>query len=202
MTRGVERALIALLAVAASWSALADGVAERLVSAARERTRHHEIYDGSYRRIGYPMGDVADDRGVCSDLVIRAYRRVGFDLQVAVHEDMMRHFSAYPANWGLRRPDPNIDHRRVPNLQRFLKRTGAAVPVTAEAGDYHTGDLVTWMLPGNLPHIGIVSDRKVWTTGRPKVIHNVGAGPVEDDSLFRYPITGHYRWDAGRQHAR
>lgn len=202
MTRGVGRMLVALLAVAASGNALADGVAERLVAAARERTRQHETYDGSYRRIGYPMGDVANDRGVCSDLVIRAYRQVGVDLQVAVHEDMRRHFSAYPANWGLRRPDRNIDHRRVPNLQTFLKRTGAAVPVSADAGDYLAGDLVTWMLPGNLPHIGIVSDQKVGTTGRPKVIHNVGAGPVEDDSLFSYRITGHYRWDIGRQRAR
>lgn len=114
----------------------------------------------------------------------------------------MRHFSAYPANWELRRPDRNIDHRRVPNLQTFLKRAGASVPVTSDPQDYLAGDLVTWMLPGNLPHIGIVSDQHVEATGHPKVIHNVGAGPVEDDILFNYRITGHYHLDIGRQCAR
>lgn len=158
MKHDAKRLVVALLAIAASCGVLADGLTESLVSAARERTRHHETYDGSYRQIGYPMGDVADDCGVCTDLVIRAYRQVGVDLQVAVHEDMMRHFSAYPANWELRRPDRNIDHRRVPNLQIFLKRAGASVPATSDPKDYLAGDLVTWMLPGKLPHIGIVSE--------------------------------------------
>jgi uncharacterized protein len=165
-----------------------------LVEAARERTRHHEVYDGAYRRIAYPMGDVQNDRGVCTDVVIRAYRKLSIDLQVLVHEDMAAHFSSYPAQWGLKHPDSNIDHRRVPNLQRFFERMGASVPVSSLATHYAPGDLVTWMLPGNLPHIGIVSDKQVPGTPRPLIIHNIGAGPVEDDTMFRFPITGHYRY--------
>jgi uncharacterized protein YijF (DUF1287 family) len=139
------------------------------------------------------MGDVPNDRGVCTDLVIRAYRAVGVDLQVLVHEDMKREFSAYPQMWGLRGPDKNIDHRRVPNLQKFFERAGAKLAVTKRSEDYKPGNLVTWMLPGNLPHIGIVSDRKT-AEGRPRILHNIGAGPVEDDILLAYPITGHYRF--------
>jgi uncharacterized protein YijF (DUF1287 family) len=165
-----------------------------LVEAARGRTRQREVYDGSYRAIAYPLGDVPADRGVCTDLVIRAYRSIQIDLQVLVHEDMTRNFAAYPQLWGLRRPDRNIDHRRVPNLQRFFERAGADLAVTAKPEDYVEGDLVTWMLPGNLPHIGIVSDQRVSGSSRPKIIHNIGAGPVEDDILFVYPITGHYRY--------
>jgi uncharacterized protein YijF (DUF1287 family) len=165
-----------------------------LIAAARVRTTRHEIYDGSYRVIGYPMGDVPNDRGVCTDLIIRAYRALGIDLQVLVHEDIKDHFAVYPQVWGLRKPDRNIDHRRVPNLQKFFERAGAKLRVTTAAGDYKPGDLVTWMLPGNLPHIGIISDQKVPGSTRPRVIHNIGAGPVEDDILFAYPITGHYRY--------
>jgi hypothetical protein len=180
--------------VAFCGSALALGFAGDLVKAARELTQHQETYDGSYRRIAYPMGDVPDDRGVCTDVVIRAYRQLHVDLQVRVHEDMVRNFSAYPKLWKMPRPDRNIDHRRVPNLQTFLKRQGAALPVTQIPQHYLAGDLVTWMLPGNLPHIGVVSDRLVVGTRRPKIIHNIGAGPVEDDTLFAFPITGHYRY--------
>ena len=165
-----------------------------LVEAARERTRHREIYDGSYRAIGYPNGDVPSERGVCTDLIVRAYRALGIDLQVLVHEDMLASFEEYPPLWGLRSPDSNIDHRRVPNLQRFFERAGAGVRVTRIPEDYVAGDLVTWMLPGNLPHIGIVSDQRVAGAGHPKIIHNIGAGPVEDDILFEYAITGHYRY--------
>ncbi len=160
-----------------------------LVEAARARTTLHETYDGS----AYPMGDVPSDRGVCTDLIVRAYRALGIDLQVLVHEDMREHFELYPKSWGLRKPDRNIDHRRVPNLQRFLERAGASKRVTNVPEDYAAGDLVTWMLPGNLPHIGIVSDKKMSDGRRPRIIHNIGAGPVEDDILFAYPITGHYR---------
>jgi uncharacterized protein YijF (DUF1287 family) len=163
-----------------------------LVQAARARTTLHETYDGSYRSIAYPMGDVPSDRGVCTDLIVRAYRALGIDLQVLVHEDMRAHFELYPKLWGLLKPDRNIDHRRVPNLQRFLERAGASKPVTNVPGDYVAGDMVTWMLPGNLPHIGIVSDKKTSDGRRPRIIHNIGAGPVEDDILFAYPITGHY----------
>jgi len=154
----------------------------------------HEIYDGSYRVIAYPMGDVPNDRGVCTDLIVRAYRALRIDLQVLVHEDMKDHFAEYPQAWGLRKPDRNIDHRRVPNLQKFLERAGAKRRVSTAAEDYKPGDLVTWMLPGNLPHIGIISDQSVPGSTRPKVIHNIGAGPVEDDILFLYRITGHYRY--------
>jgi uncharacterized protein len=185
---------LAIAGLLSSRSALADDFSRKLVDAARERTRRHETYDGAYRRIGYPLGDVPDHLGVCTDLVVRAYRRLGIDLQVLVHEDMTRSFAAYPTGWGLKRPDPNIDHRRVPNLQVFLVRKGHTYPVSHAPTDYAAGNLVTWRLPGNLPHIGIVSDRLVPGTRRPKIIHNIGAGPVEDDILFSYPITGRYRY--------
>jgi uncharacterized protein len=187
---GSAMGAILLLAMGAHADSFDDG----LIAAARERTTRHEIYDGAYRKIGYPLGDVPDDRGVCTDVVIRAYREVGIDLQVLLHEDMLSHFNKYPQAWGLRAPDSNIDHRRVPNLQRFFERHGKVLRVNTSARDYAPGDLVTWMLPGNLPHIGIVSDRFVQGTSRPQVFHNIGAGTVEDDTLFVYPVTGHYRF--------
>jgi len=168
--------------------------AARLVAAALEQTAQPVVYDGSYRRIPYPGGDVPPQVGVCTDVVVRAYRRIGVDLQLEVHEDMMRAFRAYPQLWGLPRPDANIDHRRVPNLQTFLRRAGAERAVSREAGDYRAGDLVTWMLPGNLPHIGLVSDRLSTTSRSPLVVHNIGQGPKLEDVLFAYPITGHYRY--------
>lgn len=166
---------------------------ERLAAAAIERTHHTVQYDGSYRRIGYPGGDVPDDVGVCTDVVIRAYRATGIDLQQLVHEDMRRHFAAYPHLWGLRAPDANIDHRRVPNLQAFFRRQGAEVAVSRDPNAYATGDLVTWMLPGNLPHIGIIAGQRS-PSGSPLVVHNIGSGPRVEDMLFAYPITGHYRY--------
>jgi uncharacterized protein YijF (DUF1287 family) len=188
------RAALVLALAAACTAAFAGKFADTLVNAARDRTTQYEIYDGSYRRMAYPLGDVPNDRGVCTDLVIRAYRKLGIDLQVLIHEDMVRYFAEYPAIWGMRQPDRNIDHRRVPNMQAFFARVGASVPVSDAVQDYLAGDVVTWMLPGNLPHIGIVSDQMVAGTRRPKVIHNIGAGPVEDDILFVYRITGHYRY--------
>jgi uncharacterized protein YijF (DUF1287 family) len=184
------RQFLFLLALTAASVAVADS--PKLVGAARQQTRSTVTYDGSYTRIGYPMGDVPLNRGVCTDLVIRAYRAIGIDLQVLVHEDMRQHFDLYPHLWGLREPDTNIDHRRVPNLQKFLERTGAEIRSPGAA--YLPGDLVTWMLPGNLPHIGIVSDRRAPASGNPLIIHNIGAGPAEEDMLFAYPITGHYRY--------
>lgn len=168
--------------------------ADSLISAAKERTRHHVVYDGSYQSLSYPEGDVADDRGVCTDLIIRSYRALGIDLQKEVHEDMVANFSDYPSLWQLSGPDANIDHRRVPNLQRFFERSGSDLPVTAAAADYQPGDLVTWMLPGNLPHIGIVGHRKSRDEQRHLIIHNVGRGPRQEDFLYEYPITGHYRF--------
>ncbi len=140
------------------------------------------------------MGDVPKNIGVCTDVVIRSYRAVGIDLQKLVHEDMRRDFSAYPPNWGLRKPDSNIDHRRVPNLQTFFTRHGNTLPISEEALDYKLGDLVTWMLPGNLPHIGIVTDKLVQGTNRSLIVHNIGQGPRLEDALFQYELTGHYRY--------
>ncbi|WLQ13193.1 DUF1287 domain-containing protein [Hahella aquimaris] len=174
----------------------ADGdFSQRLSTAALERTNHQVVYDGSYRRIPYPNGDVPANTGVCTDVVIRAYRQLGVDLQQEVHEDMRQHFSRYPKIWGLKKPDANIDHRRVPNLQTYFSRHGQSLPVTDKAEDYQPGDLVTWMLPGNLPHIGIVVDKKHWLSGRPMIVHNIGRGPKLEDMLFDYPITGHYRYE-------
>ena len=174
-----------------------DDFSRRLVDAAVERAAHRVRYDGAYRRIPYPGGDVPDDVGVCTDVVIRSYRAVGIDLQQEIHEDMRAAFSQYPRIWGLRRPDPNIDHRRVPNLRTFFQRRGAELPVTAEV---RPGDVVTWKLPGGLPHIGLVIDRLTADGTRHLVVHNVGAGPEVDDALLKYRRTGHYRYrgDDGR----
>jgi len=183
---------VLLLALVVASAAFADP--PKLVSAARQQTRSAVTYDGSYVRLAYPLGDVPANRGVCTDVVIRAYRAIGIDLQVLVHEDMAAHFSAYPQLWRLSKPDSNVDHRRVPNLQKFLERKNATLNRTSSGADYRAGDLVTWMLPGNLPHIGIVSDRQAADSGIPLVIHNIGAGPQEEDMLFAHPITGHYRY--------
>lgn len=167
--------------------------AQILVAAAREQTRHPVTYEGAYTRIPYPMGDVAPNKGVCTDVVIRAYRSLGIDLQERVHQDMAAHFSLYPKAWGLSHPDSNIDHRRVPNLRVFLSRFGASLPMTQHGGDYAPGDLVTYRLAYNLPHIAIVSDSRT-RPDRYRIIHNIGAGPQEEDSLLDYDITGHYRY--------
>ena len=172
---------------------LTDDPARRLVAAAISQTRGTVTYDGSYRRIPYPGGDVPANVGVCTDVVVRAYRQIGVDLQVKVNEDMRRAFRSYPALWGMRGPDPNIDHRRVPNLQTFFRRVGAELPRSSDPSTYRPGDIVSWMLPGNLPHIGIVIDRRS-AGGVPLVVHNIGRGPEIDDMLFRYTITGHYRY--------
>jgi uncharacterized protein YijF (DUF1287 family) len=193
------RALVAAAVAAAMTAAIAEppaaSFAARLVDAAMERLDHEVTYDGSYRRIEYPNGDVPENVGVCTDLVIRAYRALGIDLQRAVHEDMKSSFEAYPRTWGLSGPDSNIDHRRVPNLQIFFERHGTVLPKSQDARDYRRGDLVTWMLPGNLPHIGIVASRRSADGRRPLIVHNIGNGPELDDVLFRFPITGHYRYD-------
>ena len=167
---------------------------KKLIQAAIERTKHIVRYDGSYRKIKYPNGDVPDDIGVCTDLVIRSYRKLGIDLQKDVHEDMKVNFDMYPKLWGLSKPDPNIDHRRVPNLQTLFKRKGILLPITKNPNDYVAGDLVSWMLPGNLHHIGIVIDSHSQDDNKPLIVHNIGSGPVIEDILFDYQITGHYRY--------
>lgn len=166
---------------------------EKLSDAAISLTKDHVEYDGAYRRIPYPNGDVAKDRGVCTDVVIRAYRKLGIDLQKEVHEDMKANFSKYPKIWGLKSPDTNIDHRRVPNLQTFFSRHGEVKAISTKAGDYKPGDIVTWMLMGNLPHIGIVVNRKA-PSGNYMVVHNIGSGQELEDCLFSHKITGHYRY--------
>ena len=153
-------------------------------------------YDPSYRKLPFPGGDVAQTTGVCTDVIVRAYRGQNIDLQALVNQDMHAHFSAYPKMWGLKRPDSNIDHRRVPNLQVFFTRHGEKLPVSDKADDYRPGDLVTWMLPGNRPHIGIVSTRRS-ASHTPLIIHNIGHGTREEDILFAFPITGHYRYLPG-----
>jgi hypothetical protein len=143
--------------------------------------------------LAYPGGDVPLETGVCSDVAVRALRQaLGLDLQKLVHEDMKLHFAQYPRNWGLKKPDRNIDHRRVPNLQTYFKRCGWSLPISKAPGDYQAGDLVTCIVPPRLPHIMVVSDRTN-SSGRPLVIHNIGAGTHEEDRLFEFEITGHYR---------
>jgi len=167
----------------------------RLVSAATERTNHTVRYEPAYVRIAYPGGDVPADTGVCTDEVIRSYRVVGVDLQKEVHEDMVHNFSAYPRkwSWGSGKPDSNIDHRRVPNLMVFFQRKGESLPASARLEDYSPGDLVTYDLGGNVPHIAIVVDRK-GSSGRYMVEHNIGQAPKIEDVLFNWKITGHYRY--------
>jgi uncharacterized protein len=193
-----RRLLLAAPLVFTSAPAQAGTWPQRLVEAAEAQVGRTLFYDPAYVRISYPGGDVPQDRGVCTDVIIRAYRDgLDFDLQKAVHEDMAAHFSAYPQHWGLARTDSNIDHRRVPNLQTYFNRKGAALAVTSEAADYVAGDLVTMMLPGNLPHIGIVSATMNDDATRPLLVHNIGGGTQRQDVLFTYPATGHYRFNPG-----
>lgn len=180
----------------ASSPASREEFSKRLVAAAIERTHHKVRYVSDYVRIPYPGGDVAADTGVCTDEVIRSYRVVGVDLQKEVHEDMVKNLSAYPnkRRWLLAHPDSNIDHRRVPNLMVFFQRKGESLPITNKVADYVPGDLVTWDLGRGVPHIGIVVDQKSGSSGRYKVVHNIGEGPKMEDVLFNWNITGHYRY--------
>jgi uncharacterized protein YijF (DUF1287 family) len=168
---------------------------KRLSKAALELTNDRVVYDPSYFRLDYPMGDVPADRGVCTDVVIRAYRKLGIDLQQLVHEDMRAHFSSYPNKWNLTKTDRNIDHRRVPNLMKFFERHGQSVAISDDPMQYQPGDIVCWMLPGNLTHIGIVVDKKSPNGRNYQVVHNIGAGQVIEDCLFTYRIIGHYRFE-------
>jgi uncharacterized protein len=169
---------------------------QHLIAAAIERTHHVVSYDPAYVRISYPGGDVPADTGVCTDEIIRSYRSVGVDLQKEVHEDMVRNFDLYPRRWRwvLSRPDPNIDHRRVPNLMVFFARKGESLPLSGRADDYAPGDLVTWDLGGGVPHIGVIVDQKSAKSGRYMIVHNIGQGPRMEDIMFNWKITGHYRY--------
>lgn len=165
-----------------------------LISSARAQVGVTRHYDPSYVSLDYPGGDVPRDRGVCTDVLIRAMRDgAAIDLQLAVNRDMKANFAAYPRNWGLSRTDANIDHRRVPNLATLLRRLGAELPPDEDPAAFLPGDIVTMMLPGNLPHILLVSDTRSRDGARPLVIHNIGRGTQEEDALFAYPHTGHFR---------
>jgi len=188
---------IALLLLLAwlQWPAGAQsGFYRQLAEAAQALTQQKVIYDPAYYRLPYPGGDVPPDRGVCTDVIIRAYRKMGIDLQQAVHEDMQQNFARYPKNWGLKKPDPHIDHRRVPNLMVFFSRHGAALEKSAHAADYSPGDIVAWSLGGGITHIGIVSGKKSPRSGRYLIVHNIGGGQVLEDVLFDFKIIGHYRY--------
>lgn len=174
--------------------ARAEDFTSRLVQVAKHYTQLAIQYDPSYFSLKYPNGDAPSDRGVCTDLVIRSYRKVGVDLQKLVHEDMAKNFSQYPKKWQLTKTDRNIDHRRVPNLMTFFKRQGASLAITDQAKDYLPGDLVTWDLGGGVPHIGIVTDELSSTPDRYKVAHHIGGTPTHEDVLFEWVITGHYRY--------
>ncbi|NJK96331.1 MAG: DUF1287 domain-containing protein [Bacteroidales bacterium] len=168
--------------------------AGKLSDAALELTKQKVMYDPAYFKISYPNGDVPSNKGVCTDVIIRAYRKLGIDLQKEVHEDMKVNFSTYPKIWGLKKPDTNIDHRRVPNLMVFFKRHGSVKPVTLNPGDYDPGDIVCWNLGGSITHIGLVVNKKSADGSRFMIVHNIGAGQVLEDVLFRYKIIGHYTY--------
>ncbi|TNE71997.1 DUF1287 domain-containing protein [bacterium] len=165
-----------------------------LADSAFTLTFDHVEYDPTYFSIPYPNGDVPKDKGVCTDVIIRAYRKLGIDLQKNVHEDMAAHFGLYPKIWGLKRTDKHIDHRRVPNLMVFFKRFGIEKPITQNPDDYQAGDIVCWNLSGGITHIGLVSTHKTPDGKRPLIIHNIGGGQEEEDMLFNYTIIGHYSY--------
>lgn len=167
----------------------------KVTDAALAQTRVTTRYDAAYVGLSYPGGDVPPEGGVCTDVIVRAFRAAGVDLQRSVHEDMAKHFSAYPKLWSLRKPDSNIDHRRVPNLMTFFTRGGKSLPVTRSAPDYQPGDVVSWIIPGGLAHIGLVAAAaSAEDPSRHLMIHNIGAGARQEDVLFSYRITGHYRY--------
>lgn len=178
---------------------------KRLSNAARQRTRQRVVYDGRYIRIGYPWGDVPANIGVCTDVVIRSYRKLGIDLQSQVHKDMSGSFGAYPnyRKWGLSKPDSNIDHRRVYNLKVFFKRHGQSLPITRNPAHYQPGDLVTWELAPGIGHIGIVvNQRSKQDPRRHMIVHNIAEGPKMEDILFRFRISGHYRYSGKMRYFR
>lgn len=170
--------------------------AAKLIAAAKGQVGKTVGYDGSYVKLAYPMGDIPTSTGVCTDVVIRAYREAfGVDLQRLVHEDMKQAFGSYPKIWGLKRPDRNIDHRRVPNLERYFVRAKSSLPISESGKDYLPGDLVSQRLPGNLPHIAIVSHHASRDGQRPLIIHNIGAGTRIEDRIFDFRINGHFRFN-------
>ncbi len=191
----IARLLVGLLGLFGLLQPLAAASdVERLLAAAIGQIGVTTSYDPAYVRLAYPGGDVPLERGVCSDVIIRAMRAVDIDLQVELHTDMRAHFSAYPALWGLKRADRNIDHRRVANLETWFARQGRSTPVSSVTSDYQAGDFVSWQLQDGLLHIGIVAAQRSADGLRPLIIHNIGAGVRAEDLLFAWPMRGHYRW--------
>jgi uncharacterized protein YijF (DUF1287 family) len=165
-----------------------------VIESALAQTEQTTVYDPAYVRLDYPGGDLPIERGVCADVIVRAFRKGGVDLQKEVHEDMRRDFAAYPNRWGLRAPDANIDHRRVPNLMTYFKRRGKSLPISSNAKDYEPGDVVAWDLGGGVTHIGIVVNRRPRDGERYYIVHNIGAGARLEDVLFTWRQIGHYRY--------
>ncbi len=171
-----------------------NNFSEKLSEAALSLTTNQVRYDPAYFSIPYPNGDVPADKGVCTDVVIRAYRRLGIDLQKEVHQDIKPNFTKYPKLWGLKKPDTNIDHRRVPNLMVFFSRYGKTKAITNNTNDYLPGDIVCWNLGGSITHIGLVVNKKSVDGTRYLIVHNIGSGQVIADCLFEYKIIGHYQY--------
>ena len=185
---------ISVLFIFLGISAFPQTFLDSLSLAAVKLTNQHVEYDPSYFSIDYPNGDIPENKGVCTDVIIRAYRKMEIDLQKKVHEDMVNNFSAYPNLWGLSRTDKNIDHRRVPNLMTYFERHGAELPISNRPQDYSPGDIVCWDLGNGINHIGIVIDQKSTDGARFLIVHNIGQGQVIEDCLFRFRIIGHYRY--------
>jgi uncharacterized protein YijF (DUF1287 family) len=183
-----------LLFILSTTTALPEGKNLALIAAARSQIGVTTSYNSSYMTLKYPGGDVPIQTGCCTDVLIRAFRKLNIDLQKLVHEDMKSNFSHYPRKWGMKAPDTNIDHRRVPNLMKYFERNGEAVKISKNPKDYYPGNLVAWNLGKGILHIGIVSDRKT-SDGIPLVIHNIGQGAKEENILFQFELIGHYRYD-------
>jgi uncharacterized protein YijF (DUF1287 family) len=191
----MKQTILILAILAQSLVILAqESFVQKLDKAAIEITNQKVTYDPTYFRISYPNGDVPGDKGVCTDVIIRIYRKLGIDLQKEVHEDMASNFNKYPKIWGLKSTDTNIDHRRVPNLMTFFSRHGQIKKNSTVPEDYVPGDIVTWDLGGGIPHIGIVINKKSGDNKRFLVVHNIGRGQQIEDCLFSYKITGHYTY--------
>lgn len=168
-----------------------------LLESVMQQSRTTRSYDPRYVKLKYPGGDVPASTGVCADVIVRAFRAQGVDLQQALHEDMQRHFNQYPTRWGMKGPDTNIDHRRVYNLMRFFERKGKSLPITDDPADYKPGDVVAWDLGDGQGHIGIVTHFRT-PDGRPLMGHNIAYGTNIEDALFYWPIIGHYRYFPGK----
>lgn len=191
----MKKVLLIILIIISSLTYGQEVGVQKLSDAAIELTKQSVTYDPSYFSISYPNGDIPRDKGVCTDVVIRAFRKTGIDLQKEVHEDMKSNFNLYPKNWGLKTTDKNIDHRRVPNLMKFFERKGTVKVKSTNPSDYKPGDIICWNLSGGITHIGIVVNKKSSDKKRFLIVHNIGAGQVLEDCMFDFRIIGHYNYD-------